>query len=152
MAELVYQSMSRNGVSTPSSAASQLTLSTSVLDNGIGLQLTTAINAECLVDPDDKVGFLLVHPGTSTAPASVKIAVGEGWQGVEAKTFTVGSTSTAEGTMTFVGPFESAKYVRYDSTTIGTGKPHIAMSLATGSTGATARVVAFKFPTVSYAT
>jgi len=154
MAQLVYQSMSRNSVTTPSSAATQLSKSTGVGDPEIGLLMTTAINAECLVDPDDKVGFRFLHQGTSTSPPVVSIAAGEGWQAPSsALSFTVGSSSTTTSTLTFMGPFESAKYVRYDSTTLGVGSSgaHIALSLTSAVSG-TVRVVAFKLPTVSYAT
>jgi hypothetical protein len=154
MAELVYASMARNNVTTPSSAATQLTLSTGVGDPEIGLRMTTAITAECYCDPDDKVGFLFLHQGTSTGAVTVNVTAGQGWQAPgSAKTFTVGSTSTTESTLTFLGPFESAKFIRYDST-VATGDPYLELSLTNPTTNAVqaVRVVAFKFPTVEYDT
>jgi hypothetical protein len=146
MAELVFQSMSRNGVSTPSTAATQLTQSTSTVSFGLGFALTTANSVECLVDPDDKVGFLLTVTNTTLA-GTLTVRKGSEWQGVADKTISIGGAQ--QNQMYFIGPFESAKYINYDSTAIGTGKPHIRLTQS-GTTGV--RVVGFKFPTVSYAT
>jgi len=155
MALLEFQTMARDGITTPTTAASILTQTTSthIGDARFGLLLTTAINGECLVDPDDKVGFAVMIHGTSTATLTLTLAAGEGWRASSAKTFNIGIATEDVPQLYWLGPFESAKYVRYDSTAVGTGKPHVALSIAklAGDTP-TCRVVAFKFPTVTYAT
>lgn len=146
MAEVVFQSMERNGITTPSTAATQLTQSTSTTTALLGFALTTANSVECLVDPDDKVGFVLTVTNTTLA-GTLTVRAGSGWQGIEDKEIAIGGAT--QNQMYFVGPFESAKYVNYDSTALGVGKPHIRLTQS-GTTGV--RVVAFKLPTVEYAT
>jgi len=155
MALLEFQTMVRDGITTPSTAAAVLTQTsaTGQADSGFGLRLTTAINAECLVDPDDKVGFAVMTFGTSTMTMTLNLQAGQGWRAVSAKTFDINSATTDITHLYWLGPFESARYVRYDSTTVGTGKPHIALSLTTlVGEAPSCRVAAFKFPTVTYST
>lgn len=146
MAEVVFQSMERNGITTPSTAATQLTQSTSTTTALFGFLLTTANSVECLADPDDKVGFVVTVTNTTLA-GTLTVHAGEGWQGISDKEISIGGAT--QNQMYFLGPFESAKYVGYDSTAVGVGDPYIKLTQS-GTTGV--RVVAFKFPTVTYAT
>jgi len=155
MALLEFQTMVRDGITTPSTAASILTQtsSTHIGDARFGLLLTTAINGECLVDPDDKIGFAVMIAGPSTYTVRLNLANGQSWRATGAKTFDIGNVTSDIPMLYWLGPFESAKYVRYDSTAVGLGKPHIALSVTTlVSVTPECRVVAFKFPTVTYAT
>ena len=155
MAEVILQKMVRNNVTTPSTVAGNLTASTSTGKTQFGLLMTTAIPAEIIVDPDDKVGFVVMVTNSSTfASATLTLSAGEGWQGVSSKAFTIGANSSSN-LMYFLGPFESAKYVRYDSTSItgGTGTPHVTFTLTTGVGEAPdCNIVAFKLPVVEYDT
>jgi hypothetical protein len=156
MAEAFVTKLSWNDITEPSTVAGYLTASTSTTALGadvFGLLMTTAIPAEIEVDPADQVGFVFFVSNTSTfAEANLTLAAGEGWQGIADKTFTVGE-NTSSNLMYFIGPVESAKYVRYDSTTVGVGTPCVKFTLTTGVGAAPAgRIVAFKMPTVEYAT
>jgi hypothetical protein len=119
---------------------------------GFGLRMTTAIPAEIAVDPDDKVGFVFFVSNSSTyTAATLTMVAGEGWQGAS-KAFTVGANSSSN-LMYILGPFESAKYTRWDSTTIGVGKPSMKFTLAVSAGPAPdGYLVPFKLPTVTYST
>jgi len=157
MAEAVVQKMVRNGITTPTTAAGSLTASTStgfVGMGGFGLRVTTAIPAEIAVDPDDKVGFVFFVSNSATfVSATLTLSSGEGWQSTGSKAFTVGAAGSSASLMYILGPFESAKYARYDSATIGVGKPSMKFTLTVDSGAAPlGDLVAFKLPTVTYAT
>lgn len=158
MAEAFAQKLVRNGVTTPSTVAGYLTATTTtdfVGMGGFGLRVTTAIPAEIVVDPDDKIGFVVMVSNSSTfATATLTLSAGQRWQGAS-KAFTIGAAGSSANLMYFLGPFESAKYVRYDSTTItgGSGTPHVTFTLTTGTGAAPlCDIVAFKLPTVEYDT
>ena len=159
MAEAFVQKLVRNSVTTPSTVAGYLTATTTttfVGMGGFGLRVTTAIPAEIIVDPDDKIGFVVMVSNSSTFnDATLTLSAGEGWQGASSKAFTIGAAGSSANLMYFLGPFESAKYVRYDSTTItgGAGTPHVTFTLTTGTGAAPlCDLVAFKLPVVDYDT
>jgi len=149
MATLTAVTMVRNSNSTPSTAAATLTKTAELFDvsTSIGLALTTAIDADVLVDPDDSVGFIVFHGTSSTGAGTLTLSAGDYWQNIVGdKAFTIGSSATGEGNVYFLGPFESAKYS--EDTTAG---PSMTFTL-TGA-GSTCCIMAFKMPTkVSYAT
>jgi len=149
MADLKAVLMSRNGASTPSTEAERLMKSTEGSFAGFGLGLSTGL-AEIAVDPDDKVGFVVIHQTSCTGAGTLTLSAGPNWQkDVGDKAFSVGSSATGDGNIYFLGPFESAKYVLYDSTA-ALGKPCMKFTL-TGA-GSSCFIMAFKMPTVTYST
>jgi hypothetical protein len=166
MAVIRAQQLNRNGISTPSSAATAVTKSTGRDTIGFLIQRrATSVAAnehiiQCAVDPDDKVAFVVSFRATQVANSRLILSAGqsrEAFQAGTSKTFTI-STTGALARQYYIGPFESAKYIRRDSTAIGLGNPYIQLTINTSSSGnstrlrGTARVVAFKMPVVTYAT
>lgn len=156
--EVYVNQMQRDGITTPSTELGYLTLtttpSTAVYGGAIlGTALTTAIQAEIAVDPDDKVGFVFTVSATTTfETATLSLTAGQGWRAGSAKSFTITSNSSA-AKMYFIGPVESANYVRYDSTMIGVGKPYVKFTLSTAAVaGPRGYLAAFKLPVVKYDT